>query len=178
MSTKDKIDKWFSQYYPRLQREVRNNIAIDGMREYADDLLSICTEAFLTRPEDQQEQMLQDNKVENFILRCCSFQLKSGNSPLYNQFRKHKMRSRSGWTGMDLLVDEDYVDYTQTELYECFSKAKSELHWYYQRLLDMKYNEGMSYSEIRMKTGITLNSLQKDMAIAYQIIRQKCKHCT
>jgi len=177
MVLKDKIDRWFAKNFSYLQREVKNNIAVDAMSEYADDLLSVCTESFLTRPAEQQQQMLDDNKIGNYILYCCGFQLKSGSSPFYNQFRKHKMASRSGAEAFENspFIPDQQLD--ETELYQCYLKAKGDLHWYYQKLLQMKWEDGMSYSEIRQKTGITLNSLQKDMAIIYQTIRQRCNHC-
>ena len=64
-----------------------------------------------------------------------------------------------------------------TELYQCYLKARKELHWYHNKLLSMKWDDNLSYTQIREKTGITLNSIQKDISLAYQIIRQKCKHC-
>ncbi len=176
MILKAKIDKWFNQNYSYLQNEVKNKIAIQGMSDYAGDLLSVCVESFLTRSPEQQEQMLNDNKVGNYILFCCGFQLKSGSSPFYNQFRKHKLSVRSGWEGLDIPITTDQ-QLEDTELYQCYLKARGELHWYYNRLLDMKFEEGLSYAQIREKTGITLNSLQKDFAIAYQKIRQRCNHC-
>jgi len=178
MTLKNEIDKWFRENYSYLQGEVKNNIAIDQMSQYADDLLSICTESFLTRTPEQQQQMLDDDKIANYILYCCGFQIKSAQSPLYNQFRREKMRARSGMLEFEnnpYVPDEQLED---TELYQCYLKARSELHWYHQRLLEMKWDEGLTYQEIRNRTNITLNSIQKDMAIIYQIIRQKCNHCT
>jgi hypothetical protein len=177
MSLKAKIDKWFSQNYSYLQKEVKGKIAVDSMSEYAGDLLSVCTESFLTRSPEQQQQMLDDDKIGNYILYCCGFQLKSGSSPFYNQFRKHKFSVRSGWEGLDDRSYERDLQLDETELYQCYKQARSEMHWYYNKLLEMKWDDGLSYAQIREKTGITLNSVQKDISLAYNIIRQKCSHC-
>lgn len=177
MSLNKEIDKWFSQNYSHLQQQVKSNIAVDGMSQYADDLLSICTESFLTRPEEQKQQMLQDNKIENYILFCCGFQIRSGNSPFYNQFRKHKMRVRSGMVEFENTPFTQDTQLEDTDLYQCYKQARSEMHWYYNRLLEMKWDDNLTYKQIREKTGITLNSIQKDISLAYNIIRQRCKHC-
>ena len=108
----EKINRWFSQHFSHLQKEVKTKIAIDGMSQYADDLLSICTESFLTKSPAQRQQMLDDDKIENYILFCCGFQIKSANSLFYNQFRKHKMSVRSGMVEFD---NVPYVNEPQIE---------------------------------------------------------------
>jgi DNA-directed RNA polymerase specialized sigma24 family protein len=48
------------------------------------------------------------------------------------------------------------------------------LHWYYRTLIQQKYFEGLTLSEMRQKYNITLGSLTKDIKIGYAIIREKC----
>jgi len=177
MILNEKINRWFSQHFSHLQNEVKTKIAVDGMKEYADDLLSVCTESFLTKTPAQKQQMLDDDKIENYILYCCGFQIRSGNSPFYNQFRKHKMRSRSGMVEFENTPFTPDQQIEDTELYQCYKQTRSELHWYYNKLLSMKWDDDLTYKQIREKTGITLNSIQKDISLAYNIIRERCQHC-
>lgn len=170
---KDKLNKWFSQNYEHVRYEVKRNIAHSQMTPYADELLSVCTEAFLNKTEAQQQQMLDDNKIENFILFCCGMQIKSGTSPFYREVRGHRMLVRSGMEKYDNHPLEE-EDPTKTELWACMERELDDLGFYYKTLITEKWMNHQSYKAIRKKYGITLNSIQRDIAYTYNHIREKC----
>ena len=167
------INKWFSNNFSYLQREVSNNIAKDGMSEYSEELLSVCVESFLTRTPEQQEQMLQDGKIPNFILRCCSFQIKSSTSPFYRESRRFKMSVREQ-KDIPEVADESHLLEDRDD-YQCMMRAIEELNWYHRVILTEKWFNKLSYQQLREKYGITLQSLRNDLSLAYEIIRKKCK---
>ena len=177
MTQEEQINKWFNQNYSHLQNEVKNNIANGQMSQYAEDLLSLCSETFLTKTKEQKQQMLEDNKIENFILFCCGFQIKLSSSPFYNTFRKHKLSTVVSPLINDNLLEDDSIHTEHTELYKCYLQARSELHWYHQKLLELKWDQGLTYDEIHKSTGITINSLRKDYTLIYKKIKKRCEYC-
>lgn len=167
-------DKWFSENYHIIQREVRNNIAKDGMSGFADDLIQMSTIQFLNKPLDQQYQMLRDNKVKWYILVTAGLNLRSSTSPFYNQIRKFRMSVRTGAIPENSTEDDDVPQELQDD-YQCLQREFENLNFYQKRLIEEKFINGLTYKEIRDKYDITLNSLTKDIKEAIRIIKCKCK---
>lgn len=174
---KIELDRWFRDNYNLLISQVKANICKDGMTMYADELLSHCILWTLERSHEMKEQMLRDGKLENYILRCCSMQLKSSTSPFYREARRFKMSARSGVSEVDDIEDEGLTSVEADPTYQCMMREIPKLHWYYQKLLEEKWTNHLTYQEMRIKYGITLASLRHDLNIAYNILREKCKTC-
>jgi hypothetical protein len=171
------IDRWFRENYNSLLYQVKRNIAKDGMSMYAEELLSHVILWTLERKPEMKEQMLRDNKIENYILRACSMQLRSSTSPFYREARKFKMSARSGVAEVDDILDEGSTSIESNPQYECMMREIKNLHWYHQKLIEEKWINGLTYQDMRIKYGITLSSLKSDFIIIYDIIRKKCQTC-
>ena len=165
------INKWFNKNYKSLISQVKHNIAKDGMSMYAEELLSHVILWTLERSDEMKEQMLRDNKLENYILRTCALQLKSSTSPFYREARRFKLHSRSG-AMPEMFDDSTYLE--DNELYECMIRELNNIHWYYKKLVEEKWFNNMTYQDIRKKYGITLASIRTDLNIAYNLLREKC----
>jgi len=85
-------EEWFRKRFPKLQKEIAYNIAKGPMDQYKDDLTQIAVLQFLNKPLEVQKQMLDDSKVENYILVTAGMHIRSSTSPFYNQVRKHKLQ--------------------------------------------------------------------------------------
>jgi hypothetical protein len=166
------INKWFSENYLYLRREISNNICKDGMNSYTDDLLQYMVTWFLERSDEQKEQMLKDNMIENYILRGASIQLRSSTSPFYVLIRRFKMSAREGDGMPDNPDFNDAIEYN--DLYNCMMQELDQMHFYYRTLIQDKWIEGLTLVQMRNKYNITLSSLSKDLKVAYAIIREKC----
>lgn len=171
------INKWFNENYDSLIYQVKHNIAKDSMSQYADELLSHVILWTLERSPEMKEQMLKDNKLENYILRTCGLQLRSSTSPFYRESRKFKMSARSGMSDVDDVADEGITSIESNPYYQCMISEIHNLHWYHQKLIEEKWINGLTYQDMRLKYGITLSSLKSDLNVAYDIIREKCKTC-
>jgi hypothetical protein len=171
------IDRWFRENYGSLIYQVRNYIAKDGMTMYAEELLSHVILWTLERSHAQKEQMLRDNKLENYILRACSMQLRSSTSPFYREARRFKMSARSGVAEVDDIEDEGITSVEGNPQYQCMVREMENMHWYYKKLLEEKWINGLTLQDMRIKYGITLASLRHDLNLAYDIIRTKCQTC-
>ena len=171
------INKWFNENYESLLYQVKRNICKDGMSMYSEELLSHVILWTLERKPEMKEQMLRDNKLENYILRTCGLQLRSSTSPFYKEARRFKMSARSG---VSIVEDLEYEGISSVEgdpQYQCMIKEMQNMHWYYQKLLEEKWINGLTLQDMRIKYGITLASLRHDLNLAYDIIRTRCQTC-
>jgi len=171
------INKWFDKNYNSLLHQVKTYICKDGMSMYSEELLSHVILWTLERSHDMKAQMLADNKLENYILRTCGLQLRSSTSPFYREARRFKMSARSGVSVVEDLEYEGISSVEGNPQYQCMMKEMQNMHWYYQKLLEEKWINGLTLQDMRIKYGITLASLRHDLNLAYDIIRKKCKTC-
>jgi len=169
------LNKWFSLNYEYLRKEVANNIANGQMNDYSDDLLNLCIESFLNRSYESKLQMFLDNKISNFLLKCSSFQIKSGSSPFFNQYRKYYKYNGYLPSFMDeTLEEENTID---NQMYLCFREEMNNLNWYEKRLLDLKFYQKMSYKQINLIYHLPLSTLKREIEIVLNKIKNKCTDC-
>ena len=172
---KIKVDKWFSKNYNYYLREVRNNIATGIMAEYCDDLCAFMYMEFMKQSDERVEQMLEDNKIMNWMLRSTSFQLRSGTSPFYTKYRS-KRKGNVPMSYGDFGYDQ-FHQVTLDDYYECTMEclANEELLNFYQRkIVEMKYLQQMTYQEIVDEYGFSHISLKKHLDGALDIIEEYC----
>ena len=137
---KIELDKWFNRNWEHYQNEVRTNIANGQMSGYAEDLCVVIYEAFHNKPHEQKLQMYNDNLIFNWMLKAASFQIRSGSSPFYNNYRKKRMHTVPHYYATE---DASYSmdDTGIEELLECVMEAINgdKIEWYYAKLLELKY---------------------------------------
>jgi len=171
---KQNIDNWFVENWNYYTNEVSNNIAKGMMNEYSGDLCVHCYESFMSKTEKQIQQMLDDNKIINYLLYCCSFQLKSSTSPFYQKYRKHKLMSspeyltESGYNQHDVSTLDDY--------YVCMMEALDSdlLDFYEKKLIQMKYIERLTFNEIFETYGFTHHATRAHLYNALEKIENHC----
>ena len=169
------LNNWFNKNYDYLRTEVSTNIANGQMSDYADDLLNLCIESFLNRSYESKYQMLCDNKIVHFILKCCSLQIRSGSSPFFGQYRKYYTKHGHLPEFMDM--EENREEVITSEVYLCFKREMNKLNWYESKLLDLKYYQKMSYKEINKIYHLPLSTLKREVQLVLNKIRNKCINC-
>ena len=184
MSKEEKINKFVSEHYKWLMKEVKKNIAKGKMSEYAEDLLHHILLDLYKLSEEKIDQLLNDGKMKWYLLSGCGLQLRSSTSPFYRIHRKEKMASRENYTGggdyefnysgTKGILEREYIPYEGDPLYDCMVEEIDNLHFYYRTLLEDKWFKGMTLNQMREKYDITLSSLSKDLKVAYAIIKEKC----
>lgn len=176
---KRRLDKWVSENYEKVRKEIATNIAYGKMGDYADDLYHHILSDLYKVKDEQLKDMLDNDRVIGWILRSSSLQIRSGSSPFYHKFRKHKMGARSGIIDSNSgnTYDEGYYmpDGENEELMDCFDRAHSQLHWYLQTIFNQKFKEGKTLQEIYEYYNITKTHLVKDLNKAINEIRDICK---
>jgi RNA polymerase sigma factor (sigma-70 family) len=166
------LGKEISRRYNWIQGQVRTKIARDSMSDFSDDLLHhIIVDLYRKTPEYKLD-ILNNNKVENWILVACGFQLRSGQSPFYKKFRQFKMFSRSGALPEDPEEDDSA---TLDEMYDCLLKCLDTLNVYERTIIEKKYFEKWTYDQICDHYQISKTHLTKDTKKVILKIREFCK---
>jgi len=175
---KTALDAWITKNWIYYQNEVRTNIAKSKMSGYAEDLCIVCYESLMNKPDEMIEQMLRDNKVIGYLLRCASFQIKSGTSPFYQQYRKHRVNTIAPEYYNELKEPYVNTDITNDDRWECVEKALSAggIDWYYSKLLELKYLRGLTYKDITELYGFSQASLKKHVQEALKEVQKHCKN--
>lgn len=176
---KDKLDRWVNKEYRWLKGEISKNIAWGMMADYSDDLLHHIILDLYKMDEDKIDGMLENNKLKWYVLRGASLQIRSGTSPFYITWRKHKMSARGGIIDSD--AGETFTPSYEMEiepeegLTECLDRAINQLHWYLQAIFKKKFKEGLPLQEIHEFYNISKVHLVRDLNTAITEIRQTCK---
>ena len=175
---KERLNKWVSEEYEWLEREISKNIAKNRMSEYSSDLLHhIILDLYKMDPA-KIEGMLDNGKLKYYVLRGAALQIKSQTSPFYRLHRKQKTWARSGLMDTGKYDTETYEMKVEDEetLYDCFQKALNEIDWYLRTLLEKKILEGKTYQEIYEYYNISKTHLIKDINKGLDEVREICKH--
>jgi DNA-directed RNA polymerase specialized sigma24 family protein len=121
-------------------------------------------------------QMFQDNKITNWILKACSFQIKSGTSPFYNQMRKYYDKNYAISNKFDYGWFSEFQSHGET-LYDCFKREIKGLNWYETKLIDLKYYQNYTYTQLNKEFGLPLSTLKSEYEEVFEKIRKACSHC-
>ncbi len=171
------LQKWFNRNWEYYRNEVATNITVGKMGQYTDDLCIHCFEEFSKKTDAQKQQMLEDDKIINFLLFCAGFQLKSSTSPFYAKYRKKSMDR------VPLFVAKEgtYHQHDNIELddyyicmMECLEEENEVIDWYEKKLLKMKYLEQMPYYEMKDTYGFSQASIKNHIQKAMNKIENYC----
>ena len=181
MTVKERLDKFVSEEYRWIDKEIRANIAYGRMADYADDLIQEMFIQLYSMKEEKIEQLLDNGKLKWYVLSGAGMQLRSSTSPFYNRIRKHKMYAReNGLAGSDSNIFEriDDTEELDTECYfTCMKREIENLHWYHKTLLKEYWEQGMHLDQLHQKYNISKRHLTKDLNEAVLQIRENCKEC-
>jgi len=172
---RNKVNKWFERNWSHYLNEVRTNITKGIMSDYTDDICAFMYTEFMKQKPEKIEQMLDDDKVLNWMLRSTSFQIKSSSSPFYTQYRK----KRSGMVPTYFIEDSyDSQAVEMDDYFQCMMETLSEesdlLDWYEKKLIDMKYLKQMTYQQIVDAYGFSQISTKKHLNKALDKIEKYC----
>jgi hypothetical protein len=173
----NKIGQIIERYYDWLKREIKQNIAKDGMSGYAEELLHFIIMELYNKSPEKKQKLLDDNKIPFWILTSSGLQLRSSSSPFYNLIRRNKLQARSGDLDFEEHIDIQDIPY-DSEMYDCFKKGMEQLNWYNRKLLEEKFLNQLSFKAISEKYNISTKHLRKDVYIALLEIRKFCKYIT
>lgn len=176
---KIKYDHWFTENWDYYCNEVRNNIANGQMSRYAHDLCVLMYEELMNKSHEYKLNLYQNDKIMNWLLFSSSFQIKSGSSPFYRIFRKPTANNVPNYIAENEgLGGTTEKGWDNDEAWLCVEKALSEdgVNWYSSKLLQMKYIQNMTFTDMVNQYGFALNTLKKDLKKAEDEVLEFCKH--
>ena len=178
---KNRLDEWVRKEYKWIGREIRTNIAVGKMGDYADELLQEMMLQLYNMKEKKIEELLDNGKLKWYVLTGAGMQLRSSTSPFYQRIRKHKSYAReAGLAGSDSNIFEriDDTEELSTEHYfSCMQREIENLHWYHKTLLTEYWIQGLHLEDLHQKYKISKRHLTKDLNAAILTIREKCTEC-
>jgi RNA polymerase sigma factor (sigma-70 family) len=163
------INDYLQKHYETLQQKVK---AVTKGHQNSDDLLNDCIIDLIGKGNDYIHQLLQDGKVQHYIVKMCYIQYNSSTSPFYTKYRKQKWQE----------IEEEKVDKEDTvEIHEDTERLGNEIKLYigklpfYQRELANKhFVEGQSQREMskmyninRIHISRDLNRIKKNLHLSF-----------
>jgi len=177
-------------WYPKMVKDSKQ-ISGANFEKYGEDLLAHCLEDFLVNKsiDYQYKVAIKDNKLVNYIGYSMGIAIKSSSSPFWFKYRKEAYNSRGIYLvedgreeidplvemGEEMDVEFDSPAYVKNDL-DCVRYALEQLHWYDSHLINDYFIKGLTYQDMHIKYGITLNSLKKDINKALVKIKNICSH--
>jgi len=168
------LNKIIGEIYEWVLREIKTNICKDQMREYGEELLHFMIIELFNKSPEYKQQLINDKKVQYWLLTSSGLQLRSSSSPFYRLIRETRGYSDGGEE--DGVLDLITYEPLDTELYDCFLQAMDNLDFYQRKLVEEKYLNELSFKDISIKYQIGLNHIKADLYKALEKMRIFCKH--
>jgi RNA polymerase sigma factor (sigma-70 family) len=165
------ITKYINEHYTEILNKFK---AITKNHQDTQDLLQDCILNFLEKGNDYTNQVLQDNKVQNYLVRMAHIQFNSSTSPFYSQYKKSSLKSRE--------INEEFVQIEdKVIMHEDTEKLVDKIKIYignlpvYERtlaerhLIDNKSQREMSkmYNINRLHIAKDVDNIKKNIRITF-----------
>jgi len=176
---RDMINKEITLAYPKMKKDEKR-ITSYNYHLYS-DLLSFVMTEFLGKKSIQYQFQVccVNNKELNYMGKSMSLNLRSSTSPYWSHIRKESYNYRSIYLAES---DKDYITGNYDTIQEqemdsqdCVLQALEQLDFYHKPLLTDYYLNGLNYSQLNKKYGISPNHLKKAIDTGISIIKQQCK---
>lgn len=152
------IKKYIEQHFD----EIRNKIlAVTRNHQNTDDLISDCILDLLEKGPDYTHQLLQDNKVQHYLVKMAYIQYNSSTSPFYTKYRKQRFSQ----------IPENVEIEDTVELHEDTERLGkdikiyiSNLPFYERTIAHNHFVEGKSQREMSRMYNINRIHISKDVS--------------
>jgi RNA polymerase sigma factor (sigma-70 family) len=151
------ITEYIDLHYNELRNKV---IAVTRNHQNSDDLLNDIILALLEKNNDFTNQLLQDNKVQQYITKAAYIQYNSSTSPFYTQYKKQK------WNELDEELHEEEPVEVKEDTEKLGNDIKiyiSNLPFYQRELATKHFIEGNSQREMSKLYNINRLHISKDL---------------
>ena len=149
MTINDYLQKHYNEIFGKFKGVTRNH-------ELTQDLLNDCILNFLEKGNDYTHQVLQDGKVQHYLVRMGHIQFNSSTSPFYTQYKKNSLKSTE--------INEDVVEIEdEVIIHEDKEKLVNKVKIYIGNL--------PVYERILAEKHFVDNTSQREMSKMYNINR-------
>tara|TARA_R110001606_G_scaffold51580_1_gene128262 strand:+ start:423 stop:944 length:522 start_codon:yes stop_codon:yes gene_type:complete len=153
------VEKYINKHYKEILNKVKG---VTRNHHLTDDLLQDCILNFLEKGNDYTTQVLNDGKVQHYIVRMAHIQFNSSTSPFYTQYRKASRKTQD--------IDNYDVVETVSELKEDTAKLADDVKLYisklpiYERTITEKHlYDGVSQREMSRYYNINRIHISRDI---------------
>jgi len=164
------IDQYLEDNYEILLEKVK---MITKNHDAASDLLNDCILNFLEKGSDYINQVVQDNKIENYLIKMVHIQFNSSSSPFYRKYRKSLLKSVEVKQEHIEEIDELEIKEDKAKLAEDIKIYIGKLPLYNKTIANEHFVEGKSQRQISRMYNINRLHITKDLKTVKSNIKQK-----
>ena len=153
------VEKYINKHYKEILNKVKG---VTRNHHLTDDLLQDCILNFLEKGNDYTTQVLNDGKIQHYIVRMAHIQFNSSTSPFYTRYRKASRKTQD--------IDNYDVVETVSELKEDTAKLADDVKLYisklpiYERTITEKHlYDGVSQREMSRYYNINRIHISRDI---------------
>jgi len=176
---RDMINIAITKHYKKMLQDEKR-ITSYNYHLYS-DLLSFCMEQFLSKKslEYQYKVTVTDDAILNYMGRAMSLNLRSSTSPYWSHIRRDSYNFRGIYLAETdkayINGDYDVIQEQEMDNHGCMLQALEQLDFYHRPLLTDYYLNGLNYSQLNKKYGISLKHLKTAIEEGLNIIKTECK---
>ena len=149
------LNQWITTNYKDNLQSVKN---ITKGHQLTDDLYQECLLVLLEyKDQDKLQQLIDNNQLKYFFLSIVLRQYISTTSPFHTKYRKQQQNT-SDKDVYQLPIEDEAYDHDIDTLIGYINNEKETQSWYTKKMLELKFEKGMSYREISKMTQIPLTS--------------------
>lgn len=163
------IHSYINIHYRVIKNKVR---AVTKGNQNTDDLLQDLIINLLEKGEEYCQKLVDDGKVDHYIVRMAYIQFNSSSSPYYYKYRKVQLKSS------EFDTDKHGGEYEQKEIKDNNLPKKireeiNQMHWYDRTLATDHFVNGKSMRQMSREYGINRSYISKDLKRIKNIIIEK-----
>lgn len=154
------INKYIQENYTTILNKVKG---VTKNHHLTQDLFNDILLKFLEKGEDYTNQVLQDDKVDHYLVRMAHIQFNSSTSPFYTQYRKQAIKS-SDIDEWDIEIEDEVEIHTdKKEMVKDVKIYIGKLPHYNRTLAEKHFLEGKSQREMSKMYNINRIHITKDI---------------
>lgn len=163
-----------NQYIEKNYIEILNKFkAVTRNHQDTEDLLNDCILNFLEKGNDYTNQVLQDGKVQHYLIRMAHIQFNSSTSPFYTQYRKQSLKSKEIDNDVvESLEDKPELVEDKQELVKQVKLYIGKLPVYNRTIAEKHFVEDVSQREMSKMYNINRIHISKDLNTIKKNIKQ------
>ena len=163
------INSYLELHYKEILGKFK---AVTRNHELTHDLLQDCILNFLEKGNDYTNKVLQDNKVQHYLVRMGHIQFNSSTSPFYTQYRKNSLKSKEIENDMVEIEDEVVIHEDTEKLVNKVKLYIGNLPHYERTLAEKHFINNTSQREMSKMYNINRIHISRDLNNIQSNIKQ------
>ena len=161
------------QYIEKNYIEILNKVkAVTRNHQDTEDLLQDCILNLLEKGNDYTNQIVEDNKVQHYIIKMVHIQFNSSTSPLYTQYKKSSLKSKEIDAELiESLEDKQEIIEDSEKLVDDVKIYIGNLPIYNRTIAEKHFVDNISQREMSRFYNINRIHISKDLNLIKKNIR-------